>query len=203
MRWRARVDSRSPTEYPPTISAPTSASPAIHPCTPPLPSSTCAPRWMTRWLSISMARLLSADRAILLPPPTTPSPPTATAPAWATETLKGRSCCPRPNPNGGDNVIAVLLKQGSPTSSDITMGLELEGIIPVVVQPLSLTVTRDGSGGLVVSWTDSTATLQETTNLTPPRTWTPPASGALAPTSLTLTPAQAAASARKFWRLTK
>src|ERR1051325_11734740 len=63
--------------------------------------------------------------------------------------IEGPWLLPATNLHSGDNVIAVLLKQGNGTSSDITMGLELQGIIPVVVQPLSLTITRDGSGGLV------------------------------------------------------
>jgi hypothetical protein len=139
----------------------------------------------------------------LAPPANDPFPSYGNGTGVGNGNVEGPFLLPATNLHSGDNVIAVLLKQGSPTSSDITMGLELEGIIPVVVQPLSLTITRDGSGGLVVSWTDSTATLQQTTDVTPPRTWGAPNVGALTATSLTLTPAQANGAPKKFWRLIK
>ncbi len=74
---------------------------------------------------------------------------------------------PKDNVVQGDNVFAVYLKQGTPGSSDIAMGLELIAIVtdfaPVVVGP-RLTITKNGSN-VTISWTPATGTLQESTAL--------------------------------------
>jgi hypothetical protein len=68
----------------------------------------------------------------------------------------------------GDNVLAVVLKQGNNTSSDLTMGLALSTIDSTPRTVLTITYA---SGHPTISWTPAGGTLQFKHNLTD-ATWT-------------------------------
>ena len=99
----------------------------------------------------------------------------ATAAAVGTAARQGPFVIPITGLVSGDNVLAAEVHQVNMTSSDVTFGIELLGVIPVISQvsnsPRLNTTFISGSGQLALSWNAPPGfCLQETMALTGPTT---------------------------------
>jgi hypothetical protein len=95
---------------------------------------------------------------------------------------------PAPSLVSGDNVMAVEVHEVNLTSSDITMGLQLNQLTSTPA--LTVTITQDTVGGTVtVSWSGGTSagTLRSTTSITTPRPWPVVAGSPVSPYTTTPT----------------